>query len=69
MKNNYGYNFYKNRHQKTVYSAKRVSSIIFEALPDVHSAIDFGCGVGTWLFLMASTQCGRPSLTLLIGIA
>lgn len=52
MKNNYGYNFYKNRHQKTVYSAKRVSSIIFEALPDVHSAIDFGCGVGTWLSVL-----------------
>lgn len=50
---NYGKKFYQDRHQKTVYSAQTVLSIVLEALPPpVHSAIDFGCGVGTWLSVL-----------------
>ena len=52
MKNGYGHNFSKDRHQKTVYSARTVLSIIIDALPEVHSAIDFSCGVGTWLSVL-----------------
>ena len=52
MKNKYGDNFYKDRHQKTVYAARTVLSIVLDAIPPVHSAIDFGCGVGTWLFVL-----------------
>ena len=52
MENVYGYDFYKDRHQKTVYSAEKVLSIIFAVLPEVHSAVDFGCGVGSWLSVL-----------------
>lgn len=52
INNIYDHDFYKNRHQKTVYSARTVISIVLNALPPVHSAIDFGCGVGTWLSVL-----------------
>lgn len=52
MKDTYGHDFYKDRHQKTVYSAKTVLGIVLDVLPPVHSAIDFGCGVGTWLSVL-----------------
>ena len=52
MKNKYGHNFYKDRHQKTVYAARTILPIVLDALPPVHSAIDFGCGVGTWLAVL-----------------
>ena len=52
MRNDYGHDYYKGRHQKTVYSARTILSIILDALPEVHSAIDFGCGVGTWLSVL-----------------
>lgn len=52
MKKNYGHDFYRDRHQKTVYSARVVLSIVLNTLPPVHSAIDFGCGVGTWLSIL-----------------
>ena len=58
MNNIYGDGFYKNRHQKTVYSAERVLSIVLEALPQVNSAIDFGCGVGTWLSVLKEKGVG-----------
>lgn len=52
IKNTYGHDFYKDRHRKTIYSARTVLSIVLDALPPVHSAIDFGCGVGTWLSVL-----------------
>jgi len=52
MKKIYGHSFYKERHQKTVYSASTVLSIVLDVMPPVHSAIDFGCGVGTWLSVL-----------------
>jgi len=52
MKKIYGHDFYMDRHQKTVYSARTVLSLVLDALPPVHSAIDFGCGVGTWLSVL-----------------
>ena len=52
MKDIYGDSFYKDRHQNTVYSARTILSIVLDAIPTVHSAIDFGCGVGTWLSVL-----------------
>ena len=52
MNGQYKQEFYVNRHQKTVYSAKSVLSLVLKVLPPVHSAIDFGCGVGTWLSVL-----------------
>lgn len=52
MRKNYEHNFYKDRHIKTVYAARTILTIVLDALPPVNSAIDFGCGVGTWLFVL-----------------
>lgn len=52
MKNNYGHDFYVDRHQNTAYSARTILSHVLDVLPPVHSAIDFGCGVGTWLAVL-----------------
>lgn len=42
------------RHKKTVYSARKVLSIVLESLSEleINSAVDFGCGVGTWLSVL-----------------
>jgi len=44
--------FFKNRHEKTLYSAELILSIILEILPKIESAVDIGCGVGTWLSVL-----------------
>lgn len=44
--------FFKNRHERTLYSAELILSIIFEILPKIESAVDIGCGVGTWLSVL-----------------
>ena len=54
MESIYGYDFYKDRHQRTLYSANKVLEIVIDALPEIHSAVDFGCGVGTWLSVLKS---------------
>lgn len=45
----YGPDFYANRHRDTAPSAEAVLSALFDVLPPVRSAVDVGCGVGTWL--------------------
>lgn len=52
MRSNYGHSFYVERHRNTVYSAKTVLSLALKVLPPVESAVDFGCGVGTWLSVL-----------------
>ena len=47
--NLYNNEFYENRHRNTVYSAEIILSIVGEVLPRIASAVDVGCGVGTWL--------------------
>ncbi len=47
--NLYNNEFYENRHRNTVYSAEKILSIVGEVLPTIASAVDVGCGVGTWL--------------------
>jgi hypothetical protein len=54
MESIYGHDFYKDRHQRTLYSANKVLEIVIDALPKIHSAVDFGCGVGTWLSVLKS---------------
>lgn len=51
MSNNTKYKgkYYTERHQKTVHAANEVLAHVLERLPEVASAVDFGCGVGTWL--------------------
>lgn len=44
----YNDRFYKNRDEQTRYAANRILSILFEKF-SLKSAIDVGCGVGTWL--------------------
>ena len=44
--------FYKDRHRKTVISAETILKILQEELPPIKSAVDFGCGVGTWLSVL-----------------
>ncbi|WP_289020807.1 methyltransferase domain-containing protein [Desulfobacter postgatei] len=58
----YNNEFYENRHNDTVYSAERILAIIQEIVPKIKSAVDLGCGVGTWLSVLekrgASEVCG-----------
>ena len=49
MQQKYSHNFYKDKHQETMYPANTVLQAAFDILPEVHSVVDFGCGVGTWL--------------------
>lgn len=50
-KNTYDDNFYKDREKQTAYAAQRILKIILENMGDkrIQSAVDVGCGVGTWL--------------------
>ena len=48
----YSKEFYTNRHEKTIHSANTILSIVLERIPAVHSAVDIGCGVGTWLSVL-----------------
>ena len=48
----YPHDFYADRHRQTLHAARTVLSIVLELLPPVHSAIDLGCGVGTWLAVL-----------------
>ncbi len=45
----YNDDFYKARHSSTAYAADRILTLLLEILPPVTSAVDLGCGVGTWL--------------------
>lgn len=47
--NQYNSKFYANRHKNTAHAAKIILSIVQDIAPDIHSAVDIGCGVGTWL--------------------
>src|SRR3546814_3871891 len=44
--------WYDERHQKAVYSAETILSLLLPCLPPVRSAVDLGCGVGTWLSVL-----------------
>ena len=48
----YAKEFYATRNEETVYAARRVCSILIEKIPSICSAVDIGCGVGTWLSVL-----------------
>jgi hypothetical protein len=48
----YGKAFYDTRHEYTIYSARTILNIVRALLPRVDSAVDVGCGVGTWLSVL-----------------
>jgi SAM-dependent methyltransferase len=48
----YRQRFYTSRHEKTLYSAETILSIALRIIPEVRSAVDVGCGVGTWLYAL-----------------
>lgn len=48
----YSEDFYDKRHEATVYSARTVLSILSQCIPRIESAVDVGCGVGTWLSVL-----------------
>lgn len=47
--NQYKDSFFQNRHAATFAAAKTILGLVREVLPPLHSAVDIGCGVGSWL--------------------
>jgi len=45
----YDQNFYATRHDETGYAANKILSVLLEQFPYIASAVDIGCGVGTFL--------------------
>ena len=50
----YPSSFHATRHQETSYAADRILSLLLEKFPASASAIDVGCGVGTFLSVLRS---------------
>jgi hypothetical protein len=50
----YPSSFYVTRHQETLYAADRMLSLVLERFPAIASAIDVGCGVGSFLSVLGS---------------
>lgn len=48
----YDKDFYQSRHLNTTHSASKIFSILLNKIPQINSAVDFGCGVGTWLCIL-----------------
>jgi len=46
--------FYTARDKKTRYAALQILSIAAQIVPPIRSAVDVGCGVGTWLSVLQS---------------
>ena len=48
----YNNSFYENRDKATAYAAKTILRVVMHSCPElgiIRSAVDIGCGVGTWL--------------------
>ncbi len=56
----YDQRFFEERDTRTRYAAERVLGIVLDALPPVSSGVDIGCGVGTWLSVLAAK--GAPDV-------
>lgn len=48
----YDRQFFQARHSRTQHAAQTILDIVLQALPEVRSCVDVGCGVGTWLRTM-----------------
>jgi cyclopropane fatty-acyl-phospholipid synthase-like methyltransferase len=51
-KNVYNAEFYNNQQDGSYKSAKIILPLLLKILPPVNSAVDFGCGTGTWLAVL-----------------
>jgi SAM-dependent methyltransferase len=45
----YDRKFYESRNSLTDHAARRISRLVLAQIPGIRSAVDVGCGVGTWL--------------------
>jgi hypothetical protein len=45
----YTVSFYERRDAITERSARIILPLVIQALPEIHSVVDFGCALGTWL--------------------
>lgn len=52
METIYDDGFYCKRHEQTFYSASQILQIVLNQLPTINTAVDIGCGVGTWLSVL-----------------
>lgn len=57
MKKLYEYQHYVDRHKKTIYSARKIISLVRSQVTPIQTAVDFGCGVGTWLSVLKEDGC------------
>ena len=48
----YNQAFYQDRNASTQHAAERILDVVFATLPEISSAADIGCGVGTWLSIL-----------------
>lgn len=48
----YTHDFFDGRHARTQHAARTVLGIVRERVPEIRSAVDVGCGVGTWLSVL-----------------
>jgi len=48
----YSTDFYADRHDASLYSARVILEHVTNILPPLESAVDMGCGVGTWLSVL-----------------
>jgi len=54
----YQADYYSDRHERTFAAAKRILTTIGLILPGpIRSAVDVGCGVGTWLAVLLEDGC------------
>jgi hypothetical protein len=52
MREIYNEAFYRTRHKDTLHSAETILQLVQNAIPQINSAVEFGCGVGTWLCVL-----------------
>lgn len=53
MAKTYSRDYYEERQRRTQYSARVILEIVLEHCGPIGSAVDVGCGVGTWLSVLA----------------
>ena len=50
--------YYENRSDKKLKSVRTVLAEVIKIVPKINSAVDFGCGVGTWLMCLQDIMGG-----------
>jgi len=48
----YPHEFYAQRHRKTRHAAEVILGLVRKEVGAIQSAVDVGCGVGTWLSVL-----------------